>query len=74
MKLSISLSESDVEFVDEFGRRAGLATRSAVLQRALATLRALDLQGEYEQAFADWDASADGPLWEATTGDGLPAR
>ena len=69
MKLSVSLSEKDVEFLDVYITAHDLETRSAGLQAALRALRDLDLQEAYEQAFEEWDGSEDQRLWDTTTGD-----
>jgi Arc/MetJ-type ribon-helix-helix transcriptional regulator len=74
MKLSVSLPDDDVAFLDEFAEQAGIETRSAVVQRAIAMLRAADLAGDYEAAFREWDTSEDAALWEQATGDGMADR
>ena len=47
MKLSVSLADEDVEFLDEYARAQGIASRSAVVQRALRLLRAFELAPSY---------------------------
>jgi Arc/MetJ-type ribon-helix-helix transcriptional regulator len=71
MKLSVSLSERDVEFLDLYVTEHDLQTRSAGLQAALRALRDLELQESYEQAFEEWEGSEDQRLWDLTTGDGI---
>jgi metal-responsive CopG/Arc/MetJ family transcriptional regulator len=71
MKLSVSIPDEDVTFLDEFAERAGMDSRSAVLHRAIALLRSADLIREYDQAFTEWNESVDATLWNSTTGDGL---
>ena len=71
MKLSVSIPDEDVTFLDEFAERAGMNSRSAVLHRAIALLRSADLIGEYDQAFTEWNESVDAALWNSTSGDGL---
>jgi len=39
MKLSVSLSDEDVEFLDEYARSKRLSSRSAAVQRAVRLLR-----------------------------------
>lgn len=69
MKLSVSLSEDDVDFLDEYARDNGVSSRSAALKRAVRLLRSSQLVDDYEQAFADWiDESA---AWETVVGDGI---
>ena len=71
MKLSVSLPEEDVSFVDAYAKRAGGASRSAVLHRAIDLLRTADLESAYADAFEQWDSAEDAHLWERTTGDGI---
>jgi Arc/MetJ-type ribon-helix-helix transcriptional regulator len=71
MKLSVSLPDEDVEFLDEYARIAGIKSRSAVVQRALRVLRAAELGPAYAQAWQDWDTSDDADLWESVSADGL---
>ena len=71
MKLSISLPESDVEFVDEYVSTSSAESRSAVIHAAIEMLRAASMEREYAAAFDEWDSSEDGRLWEAATADGM---
>ncbi len=52
MKLSVSLTEQDVEFLDFYIKTHDLESRSAALQAALRALRDVELEEEYEKAFA----------------------
>lgn len=71
MKLSVSLPDDDVSFVDAYAARTGDASRSAVLHRAIDLLRMADLESAYTEAFEEWDGSEDAELWDRTTGDGI---
>jgi Arc/MetJ-type ribon-helix-helix transcriptional regulator len=71
VKLSISLSDEDVAFVDEYVRSSGLESRSAAIRRALHLLRQPALEQDYEQAWEEWAASGEQAAWDAVTGDGL---
>lgn len=71
MKVSISLAEADVEFVDEYARVQGFRSRSAVIQRAVTLLRASELAGAYAEAWQEWESEADAEAWERTAADGL---
>lgn len=71
MKLSVSLSEKDVEFLDTYVTTHDLESRSAAIQRALRTMRDLELAPSYERAWAEWYASEDAELWDSTVGDGI---
>ncbi|HEY7627259.1 MAG TPA: ribbon-helix-helix domain-containing protein [Ilumatobacteraceae bacterium] len=70
MKVSVSLPDDDVEFLDAYADREGFASRSAVLHKAVRLLRASELGAAYEDAWAAWDATDDSVLWESTAGDG----
>jgi len=71
MKLSVSLPDDDVEYLDSYAQSQGLESRSAALQKAVRLLRASELGAAYEDAWADWADSDDGQLWDAVTADGL---
>jgi Arc/MetJ-type ribon-helix-helix transcriptional regulator len=73
MKLSVSLSEEDVEFIDRYADEHRLETRSGVLRRALALLRANELGDDYAAAWEEWVRSG-GELWDVTDADGLEER
>ncbi|MFJ3171202.1 ribbon-helix-helix domain-containing protein [Streptomyces roseus] len=71
MKISVSLPQEDVAFVDEYATRTEADSRSAVIHAAIDLLRAADLEAEYTEAFAEWEASGDAELWDRTSGDGI---
>jgi len=71
MKLSVSLSDEDVSYLDTYAREQGYASRSAVLHQAVRLLRAAELGDEYEAAWREWESSDDASLWESTTSDGI---
>ena len=54
MKVSVSLPEDDVRFLDEFAEHQRLGSRSAALQRAIRLLRTAELGAAYEAAFGEW--------------------
>ncbi len=72
MKVSVSLPGEDVEFLDEYAREQGLASRSAAVHRAVRLLKTAELAGTYEAAWAEWSASGEDDAWESTSADGLP--
>ena len=72
MKLSVSIPDDDVVFLDEFAARSGMESRSAVVQQAIAMLKAAELTRDYAKAFDEWAASDDDAAWDTTAGDGLP--
>ena len=57
MKVSVSLPDEDVEFLDDYAEAQGLSSRSAVLHKAVRLLRGVELAPAYEDAFASWAAS-----------------
>lgn len=73
MKLSISLRDSDVEFLDSYAHSHAVASRSAAVQAAIALLRALELSDDYAAAWLEWEASDDMARWDSVAADGLSA-
>jgi Arc/MetJ-type ribon-helix-helix transcriptional regulator len=71
VKVSVSLPEDDVEYLDAYARERGLGSRSAAVHKAVRLLRASELGEAYEQAWHDWGASEDADLWNNLTADGL---
>lgn len=71
VKLSVSLSESDVASLDTYARAAGLKSRSAAIQQAIRLLGDPELQSAYEEAWQEWEASGEAETWESATADGL---
>jgi len=71
MKLSVSLPDEDVEFLDQYAQTKGYDSRSAVVHRAVRLLRASELGDEYADAWAEWTDSRDADAWNATVSDGL---
>lgn len=71
MKLSISLTDGDIEVLDHFAAEHGLASRSAVVQHAIRALGHERLVQDYIEEFAEWDGSEDAALWDSVSGDGL---
>ena len=73
MKLSISLREEEVGFLDSYAQSRGIGSRSGVVSAALRLLRTMELAGDYEEAWAEWDESDDVGAWDRVSGDGLNA-
>lgn len=69
--MSVSLGEEDVAFLDSYASTHGIASRSAVLQQALALLRANELADAYTQAWDEWTETGEAAAWSVTAGDGL---
>ncbi|QIZ36248.1 MULTISPECIES: ribbon-helix-helix domain-containing protein [Saccharopolyspora] len=71
MKVSVSLTDEDVTFVDEYAQQIGAPSRSAVIHQAINLLRNAGLEDAYASAWEEWDGSADAQLWDATAADGI---
>jgi Arc/MetJ-type ribon-helix-helix transcriptional regulator len=71
MKLSVSLPNEDVDFLDAYASSQGFASRSAVVHKAVRLLRASELGPAYEDAWQQWAAEGDAAAWEPTASDGL---
>jgi len=71
MKLSVSLPDEDVAFLDSYAASSGIASRSAVVHRAVRLLRAADLGAAYEDAWQEWAASDEATRWDAASADGV---
>lgn len=71
MKVSVSLPDDDVEFLDAYAEDQGFASRSAVVHKAVRLLRASELGPAYEDAWEEWAGDGEKEGWEPTVGDGL---
>lgn len=71
MKVSVSLPEEDIAFLDTYAAEQGFESRSAVLHKAVRLLRAAELSGAYEDAWQEWAAAGEADAWEAATADGV---
>lgn len=70
MKLSISLSDDDVSFLDGETLNGAFDSRSAAVHAAVRLLRESRLADAYAEAFSEWDDSDDA-AWDATADDGV---
>jgi Arc/MetJ-type ribon-helix-helix transcriptional regulator len=71
VKVSVSLPDEDVEFLDSYAQAQGLRSRSAVLHKAVRLLRGAELAPAYEDAFMSWEDSGDAADWDLTAGDNV---
>jgi Arc/MetJ-type ribon-helix-helix transcriptional regulator len=71
MKVSVSLPDEAVEFLDRYALSQGYGSRSAVVHRAVRLLQAAELGRDYAQAWDEWSDSGVGRDWEAAVGDGM---
>ncbi len=70
MKISVSLANGDVSFLDELAERLG-ESRSGVVQLAVRRLQATQHGDDYEAAWDEWQESGEAEAWDDTTADGL---
>jgi Arc/MetJ-type ribon-helix-helix transcriptional regulator len=71
MKLSVSLPDEDVEFLDQYARSQGYDSRSAVVHKAVRLLRASELGSDYADAWNEWSESGNAETWDTVVGDGV---
>jgi len=71
MKISVSLPEEDVEFLDSYAESQGYGSRSAVVHTAVRMLRSSKLGGDYADAWREWADSGESEVWDSAVGDGL---
>ena len=71
MKISVSLPNEDVEFLDEYAETQGYASRSAVVHTAVRILRSSKLGDAYAAAWQEWKDSDEAEIWDTASGDGL---
>ncbi len=69
MKLSVSLPDDDVAFLDALAKDRALDSRSAALQEAVKVLREQSLVEAYMEAFLE--SRGEYADWDATSGDGI---
>ena len=71
MKLSVSLPNEDVDFLDQYARTQGYDSRSAVVHKAVRLLRSTQLGEAYAEAWNEWSQSEEAGLWDNAVDDGL---
>ena len=71
MKISVSLPDEDVEFLDSYTASQGYESRSAVVRTAVRMLRSSKLGDAYADAWSEWEESGEAELWDKATSDGL---
>ncbi len=69
MKLSVSLPDEDVAFLDQVASDRSLDSRSAAVQAAVRALREQSMVEDYLEAYLEH--RDDSHAWDAVTGDGL---
>lgn len=71
MKLSISMPDEDVAFLDQYARAVGERSRSAVIQLAVRALKQVELGPSYAAAWEEWTSSGESETWDSAVADGL---
>ena len=71
MKVSVSLPDEDVEFLDAYAAEQGFESRSAVLHKAVRLLKAVELSDAYQDAWREWEDTGDAAAWETVVADGV---
>ena len=69
MKVSVSIPDEDVEFLDNYTKTHRIASRSAALHRAIRLLRASELGDAYAAAFTDWTDDPANDAWDNVVAD-----
>ncbi len=70
VKLSVSLSPSEVAVLDKYAQSAGLKSRSAAIQQAIKLLGDPDLEDAYTVAWQEWEDAGEAEAWAVTVADG----
>ena len=68
MKLSVSLPEDDVDFLDGLVMEGTSESRSAAVQLAIRTLRTSKLEVAYEAAWQEWNDTGEAEAWGRASG------
>ena len=71
VKLSVSLSPSEVAVLDKYAQSAGLKSRSAAIQQAIKLLGDPDLEDAYIAAWQEWEDAGEAEAWAVTVADGV---
>ncbi|HWE92109.1 MAG TPA: ribbon-helix-helix domain-containing protein, partial [Pseudonocardiaceae bacterium] len=71
MKVSVSLADDDVVFIDEYVRSHRARSRSAAIHEAVELLRSAQLADAYAAAWDEWEADGEADVWESAVGDGI---
>ncbi len=66
MKISVSLPDEDVKFLDGYSDN-----RSAAVHAAVEALRLSRLTQDYAEAFAEFEDAGEAAAWESTAADGV---
>jgi Arc/MetJ-type ribon-helix-helix transcriptional regulator len=70
MKVSMSLPNEDVAFLETYAQEKGLASRSAALRQAIRLLKATGMNSAYEAAWDEWSGE-ESSVWNSAASDRL---
>jgi metal-responsive CopG/Arc/MetJ family transcriptional regulator len=71
MKISVSLPDADIAYLDHIAAQRDRSNRSAILHEAIAALRERELTNDYEQAAREWVTSGEAAAWDNVASDGV---
>ena len=70
-KVSLSLSEHDLAFLDHETLDGRFPSRSAAVQEAVHLLRESRLSDAYAEAFGEWNDEGEEDVWATASADGI---
>jgi putative addiction module CopG family antidote len=71
MKISISLPDEDIQFVDDAASTGRYGSRSAAIHAAVSLLRDREYHDSYAAAWDEWERDGEGAVWDKALGDGI---
>jgi len=74
VKISTTVTEFDLAFLEKYTAQHGLPSRAAGFHAAIKALRELELQQQYLEADEEWYTSGEAEVWECVSGDGIEAE
>ncbi len=69
MQVTVDLSDDEMAFLDSYALAHGLASRSAVVRKAVRLLRTTDLGPAYVAAWQEWEDAGESATWDVTVKD-----
>jgi len=74
VKVSTTISEYDLAFLERYANRHRLQSRAAGFHDAISALREKELEAQYEEAYQEWYESGEAEVWECVSGDGIDSE
>jgi Arc/MetJ-type ribon-helix-helix transcriptional regulator len=71
MKVSVSIPDDDLAFLESQIAEGRFPNRSAAIHGAIRSLRTRHLESQYAEAAKDWRESGEEGAWEVTLADGV---